>query len=128
MKAETELYLAKAKNDLADARKIAAIGLTKISARSAYYAAFHAAEAYIWERAGKSVKTHSGARSEFARLVKDLPGGERALTSFLAKGYKYKEVSDYGIGSDAPPSEAETREVIETAARFVDRILDILSS
>jgi uncharacterized protein (UPF0332 family) len=36
-------YLSKARDDLNDARKVAAIGLAKVAARSAYYAAFHAA-------------------------------------------------------------------------------------
>jgi hypothetical protein len=46
-------YLEKARNDLEDARKVAAIGLVKIAARTAYYADFHAAEAFVVERTGK---------------------------------------------------------------------------
>jgi uncharacterized protein (UPF0332 family) len=60
-------YLNKARDDLDDAKKIAALGLAKIAARSAYYAAFNAAEALIVERTGKIAKTHSGVRAEFAR-------------------------------------------------------------
>jgi len=128
MKLETNRLLARAKDDLADAEKIAAIGLTRIATRSCYFAAFHAAEAYIFERSGRSVKTHSGLRAEFARLVKDLPGGEKALTAFLARAYKYKEISDYGIGAEVPPADAETRELIEIAARFVGRIAALLAA
>jgi uncharacterized protein (UPF0332 family) len=40
-------YLEKARDHLDEARKIAAIGLAKAAARSAYYAAFHAAQAFI---------------------------------------------------------------------------------
>ena len=38
--------------------------------RAAYLAGFHAAQALISERTGRIVKTHSGVRSAFARLVK----------------------------------------------------------
>jgi uncharacterized protein (UPF0332 family) len=85
---EAKDYLDKARDDLDDARKIAAIHLAKVAARSAYYAAFHAAEALIIERTGKVAKTHSGVRTEFARLLKDTSGGERAMLTFLAQGYK----------------------------------------
>lgn len=98
MTPEARDYLDKARGDLDDAAKIAAIGLATIAARAAYYAAFHAAEAYIVELSGKIAKTHSGVRSEFARLAKESPGVDKALLIFLAKGYKYKELSDYGVG------------------------------
>lgn len=47
MTPEAENYLIKARDDLKDARKIVAIGLSTVAARTAYYAAFHAAEAFI---------------------------------------------------------------------------------
>jgi uncharacterized protein (UPF0332 family) len=71
MTREAASYLAKAWEDLSDARQIAGISLAMVAARSAYYAAFHAAEALIVERTGKIAKSHSGVRSEFARLAKD---------------------------------------------------------
>ena len=74
-------------NDFEDARKIEAIGLATVAARAAYYAAFHAAEAFIIDRTGKVVKTHSGVRTEFARLAKDAPDIDRRFTNFLAKAY-----------------------------------------
>jgi len=43
VKAEAADFLEKAREDLSDAHKIAAIGLAKVAARCAYYAAFHAA-------------------------------------------------------------------------------------
>ena len=71
MTPEAANYLAKAREDLSDARQIAGIGLATVAARSAYYAAFHAAEALIVEKIGKIAKSHSGVRTEFARLAKD---------------------------------------------------------
>ena len=78
MTPEAKDCLDKARDDLDDARKIVAIHLAKVAARSAYYAAFHAAGALTIERTGKVAKTHSGVRTEFARLLKDTPGAEHA--------------------------------------------------
>ena len=58
MKPEIADYLAKARKDLREAREIIQIGLADVAARSAYYAAFPAAEALIFERTGSVAKTH----------------------------------------------------------------------
>jgi uncharacterized protein (UPF0332 family) len=73
MTPEAVSYLAKAREDLSDARQIAGVGLATVAAGSAYYAAFHTTEALIVERTGKIAKSYSGVRSEFARLAKDDP-------------------------------------------------------
>ena len=73
MTPEAAKYLEKAEEDLTEARQIAAMSLAKVAARSAYYAAFHAAEAYIVEKTGRVAKTHSGVRTEFSRLAKATP-------------------------------------------------------
>ncbi|MGO9007984.1 MAG: HEPN domain-containing protein [Beijerinckiaceae bacterium] len=118
MKPEAEDYLDKAHDDLDDARKIAGISLAKVAARSAYYAAFHAAEAFIIEHTGKVAKTHSGVRTEFARLLKDTPSVEKQLLKFLGQAYKYKEISDYAVGHGAVVTdEAAKHGEHETVAR-----------
>ena len=89
--------------------------------------AFHAAEAPIIERTGKVAKTHSGVRTEFARLLKDTPGGERAMLTFLAQGYKYKEIVDYGVGRGAAVTDEEASDAIANAARFVERVTALLT-
>lgn len=127
MTPEAEDYLERAREDLGDARKIADIPLAKAAARSAYYAAFHAAEAFIIERSGKIAKTHSGVRVEFARLLKDTAGGERALLTFLAQAYKYKEISDYGVGRSAVVTDEEAKDAIAAAARFIERVTALLT-
>jgi len=123
---EAKDYLEKARDDLSDARKIIAIPLAKVAARSAYYAAFHASEAFIIERTGKVAKTHSGVRTELARLLKDLPGAEKGLLTFLAQAYKYKEIGDYGVGHGAVVTDAEAIAAIEDAAHFIERIVVLL--
>jgi uncharacterized protein (UPF0332 family) len=62
-----QAYLDKAREDMDDARTIMAITLAKVAARSASYAAFHAADALIVERTGKIAKTHPGGRAVLAR-------------------------------------------------------------
>ncbi len=99
-----------------------ALVLAKVAARSAYYAAFHAAEAFIVERTGKIAKTHSGVRTEFARLLRETPESGRTLLRFLAQAYKYKELGDYGIGLGAVVTDAEARDAIEAAERFIERV------
>lgn len=81
MKAETADYLVKARVTLADAQQIATLPLPHIVAREAYLAAFHAAEAYIFEQTGRAAKTHRGVRSEFARLAKAEPRIGRELVT-----------------------------------------------
>lgn len=113
-------YLEKARSDLDECRKIAAIGLAGVAARSAYFAAFHAAEALIFERSGKVAKTHAGVRAEFARLMKVANEDAKGWPTFLAKAYKYKEISDYAVGRDAVVSLAEAQDALDNARRLVD--------
>jgi uncharacterized protein (UPF0332 family) len=97
MKPEAADYLEKARESLDETGKIWAIGLASVAARSAYYAVFHAAQAFIISQTDKSAKTHSGVRSEFNRLAKDDPRISLEFRTFLAKAYAYKEIADYGM-------------------------------
>ena len=90
MKAETADYLAKARATLADAQQIAALPLPHIAAREAYLAAFHAAEAYIFEQTGKPAKSHHGVLGELARLAKAEPRIGRDLARFLSTAYQFQ--------------------------------------
>lgn len=128
MKPEAADYLDKGRHCLAGAKRIAAAGLPHVAAREAYLAAYHAAEAYLFERTGKAAKTHRGVRSQFGRLTRQEPGIEREFLTFLAQGYEFKTIADYGIGSaiDAiSPDEAAS--AINTAGRFIDAITELLA-
>jgi uncharacterized protein (UPF0332 family) len=116
---EAEDYLKKARDHLDEARKIAGIGLAKAAARSAYYAALHAAQSFIVERTGKIAKTHSGVRSAFARLAKETTGDGPAFSTFLANAYVYKDIADYGVGGGAELTIAEANDAIAMAERFI---------
>jgi uncharacterized protein (UPF0332 family) len=67
---EAERYLEKARQALNEARAIAGIELAEAAGRAAYLAAFHAAQALIFERSGKVPKTHRGVHAQF------FPAGE----------------------------------------------------
>jgi uncharacterized protein (UPF0332 family) len=120
-------YLDRARDDLDDARKILAIGLAKVAARSAYSAAFHAAKVLIFERTGRIARTHSRVRAEFARLARDTPAISKDFPTFLAQAYKYKEISDYGVGLGAVVTLPEADDGVKNAARFIDCITTLLA-
>jgi len=115
-------YLAKARRSLTEARAIVGLELSEAAGRAAYLAAYNAAQAYIFHCTGKVAKTHSGVRSEFARLVKDDPRIDRTLPSFLARAYNLKSVADYAVESEISVSSAEANEAIRLAAEFVECI------
>ena len=125
MSPEVEAHLEVARGELADAKKLAALGFVKIAARCAYYAAFRAAEAFIFARTNKATKTHSGVRTQLARLLKDTPGARDMLPAFLARAYRVKEISDYGKPGDIV-TEAQMRDAIDGAERFIDEVVALL--
>jgi uncharacterized protein (UPF0332 family) len=59
-------------------------------------------------------------RAMFARISKEDPRVDRTLASLLGSAYKFKEVADYGVGSQAVVTVEEARGVIDIAQRFVD--------
>jgi hypothetical protein len=73
LKPEAERYLEKARQALNEARAVAGIELSEAAGRAAYLAAFHAAQALIFERGGKVPKTHHGVHAQFSRLAKNEP-------------------------------------------------------
>jgi uncharacterized protein (UPF0332 family) len=124
---ETADYLGKAREFLAKAQDMLADDWPDEAARAAYLAGFHAAQAFALARTGRIAKSHSGLRTVFARLAKDEPRIERQFTRLLARGYAFKEVADYAVGRQVVVTIAAAREMIETAAQFVDRMAEILA-
>lgn len=119
---EANLYIQKARWHLASARTIVERNIPEIAAREAYYAAFHAAQAYIFESIGKMAKTHSGVHSEFARLAKGDAKIDKSLLPFLGRAYDYKAISDYEVGELAQVYIDDALDVINGAADFVSCI------
>ena len=99
MTPEAERFLAKARQTLEHGEAILGIGLGEEAARTAYLAAFHAAQALIYERTGREAKTHRGVHGQFALLSKDEASLPADLRRFLAQAYDLKAVADYATGA-----------------------------
>ena len=95
--------------------------------RAAYYAGFHSAQAAIFERAGKVLKTHKGVHTEFNRLVRDIPEPTPNLWGFLRRAYVMKAFADYGTGPRLAVTDENAREAIDTAQMFVDAIAAVVA-
>lgn len=126
MTPEAARYLEKARQCLANARVSLSVHLSNDAGRGAYLAAFHAAQAFIFERTAKIAKTHQGVQSEFHRLAQAEPRIDKALPPFLGQAYNLKAVADYETGpdSDIPPERSAL--AIETATRFIDCIAGLI--
>jgi uncharacterized protein (UPF0332 family) len=98
MKPPTARYLDKANKLLKEAETMVGIGLSAAAGRSAYLAGFHAAQALIFERQGRAMKTHSGVQTEFHRLIKNDVRFDENIRTFLSRAYNLKAVADYETG------------------------------
>jgi len=76
---ETGYFLDKARKPLGEADAVLGIGLNDVAGRTAYLAAFHAAQAFISAKTGRSVKTHKGVHSELHRLTRGDPSFDAEL-------------------------------------------------
>jgi uncharacterized protein (UPF0332 family) len=117
---EAQLHLTKARQSLAKAHAMLTIDQTDEAGRSAYLAAFHAAQALVFERAGRTPKTHNGQRAQFGALARAETAIDITLRRFLTDGYDLKTVADYEVGPDAVVSADDAVGAIETASRFVE--------
>jgi uncharacterized protein (UPF0332 family) len=88
--------------------------------RVAYLAGFHAAQALIDARTGRSVKSHGGVNSEFHRLVRGDARVDDGLRAFLARSYQLKTIADYETGPGATVTPEQAAEAITEAKRFVE--------
>ncbi|HKS88542.1 MAG TPA: HEPN domain-containing protein [Stellaceae bacterium] len=122
----TAELLDRARQGLRDARRLRA-EIPRIAGREAYLAAFHAAQALIYERTGKLAKTHRGVRSQFARLMKEEPGLQGISIEVLSRGYEVKSRVDYGVGTTAHVSARTAEAIIDEAAAFIDALARLLS-
>lgn len=119
MTPETGFFLEKACKLLAEAEAILAINLYDVAGRTAYLAGFHAAQAFISERTGRSVKTHKGVHAELQRLMRGDQSFDPTLRSFLSRNYDLKSIADYETGPGADVSADRARRAVDEAKRFV---------
>jgi uncharacterized protein (UPF0332 family) len=123
---ESTVYLTKARQLLREASIVVANDLPDAGGRAAYLAAFHAAQAFIFEVTGKAAKSHNGVRSEFARLAREEPRIDRRFPTFLARAYSFKENADYAIGHETGLTISEAKQATDIATRFVEDVERLL--
>jgi len=124
---ETGFFLAKARRLLAEAEgMLTTMHYNEAAGRTAYLAGFHAAQALISDKTGRAVKTHSGVRTEFHRLIRGDVRFDDTLRDFLGSTYNLKAIADYetGPGSDVLPERAA--KAIADAKLFVAKVAEIL--
>lgn len=127
MSPEANRFLTMSRSFLLKAEGMRRQGWPDEAGRAAYLAALHGAQAAIFELSGKVVKTHRGVHTEFARIVRDVPGHDPEVWSFLRRGYGLKSIADYGIDPDVTVTDDEAKEAIRSATLFVDRVLEVLT-
>jgi uncharacterized protein (UPF0332 family) len=127
MTPEAAAFLAKAQKLLDRAPALLQQGFTDDAGRTAYFAGYHAAQALLFEKRGRSPKTHSGVQAEFARLAKAEPKIDRELRAFLGRAYNLKAIADYETGSGSNVTRAQATETIEAARRFVATLEQLLA-
>ena len=111
-------FLDKARKLLAKADVMTKVGLADAAGRNAYLAGFHAAQAFIFERTGKSSKTHAGVQTEFLRLTKDA-AKIGTLRGFLSRAYNLKALADYETGPGSEISLERATQAIAEGRSFV---------
>ena len=121
-----EGYLVKARQCLSYAFTNLSVELGNDAGRNAYLAAFHAAQALIFERTGMVAKSHQGVHSEFSRLAKDEPAIALEIRRFLSQAYNLKAVADYEMGADAVLPLERAATATEKAGQFVRVIASLL--
>jgi uncharacterized protein (UPF0332 family) len=123
---EAGRYLGKARLCLIHAQKILEVEIGDDAGRAAYLAAFHAAQALIFERTGKVAKTHKVVHSQFLKLAANEPRIPVELQHFLRRAYNLKTVADYEIGPDAVVPVERAAEAIETAGRLIETVAELV--
>jgi uncharacterized protein (UPF0332 family) len=62
-----------------------------------------------------------------AFAAKDTPALDKTFSTFLAKAYSYKEIGDYRVDQGAIVTDAEAKDAIEAATRFIERVTRLLT-
>ena len=113
--------MAKAQQLLDAARYNQQGGFYSQAGRLAYSSGHQTAIGWIFQQTGRVAKTHGGAHSEFARLIKDDVRFGLAERQFLGQTYEFKQAADYAIGAASIVSEAEAVQAIAGATNFLEK-------
>jgi uncharacterized protein (UPF0332 family) len=96
------------------------------AARNAYYAAFHAAKALIFERTGGHSKKHGSVHRAFADVTLTDACVDDKLRRFLPNAYEFKRVGDYETGLAAQIEAKDAETAVAEAKRFVSVVTSLL--
>jgi len=124
---EAERFLQNADDHLERGETMLSPGLSDDAGRAAYLAAFHAAQAILFERTGTVFKSHKGVNVEFLRLTKEDPHFNPDQRRFLSRAYEFKAVADYDIGPIAEVLPEQATAAIDAARRFVATVRHVLT-
>ncbi len=127
MTPEATRFLEKVRTLLDHAEIMLNVNLNDEAGRTAYLAAFHIAQAYIYEHTGRSLKTHKVVQMEFLRLTKDDPRFSLKLHGFLSQTYNLKAIADYETDPGSEVSAERTTEAVGTGKQFVEHIAVLLA-
>jgi len=124
---EVSEHLVKARECLTRARIILEAGVGEDAGRDAYLAGFHAAQAVIRARTGKTAKTHRGVHRIISQLGRTEPP-LAALAVFLSQAYNMKAVADYELGPGAGVPLERARDAIDQAGEFIEQVAGLLEN
>ncbi len=127
MTPEAERFLRKAGKHLERGHTMLGVGLNDDAGRAAYLAAFHAAQAVIFERTGKVAKTHRGVQTEFLSLTRIDPNFTPDQRIFLSQAYNFKAIADYETGPGSELSAQRAAAAVTQAHEFVDAVRHVLT-
>ena len=99
-----------------------------LAGRTACLAGFHAAQAFISERTGRSAKTHRCVQAELHRRTRDDIAFDSGLRRFLSFAYNLKAIADYETGPVAEVSPREATDAVANAKRFVAHFVAVLTA
>ena len=120
MTPQSTRFLEKAQKLLTEGDTMLGVALYDAAGRTAYLAGFHAAQALIFERLGKVVKTHQGVQTEFLRLTKD--------EGRFDHEFNLKAVVDYETGPDSGVSPERATEAMSTGKLFVAHVARLIGA
>lgn len=117
MKAETTEFSAKRENFCARQRACWSFGRTRLGARLISPVS---TPHKVFERTANPAKTHSGVRSQFARLTKDEPSFDSELRAFLGRAFNMKAAADYETSAATRVTKTQAAAAIQSATSFVE--------
>jgi uncharacterized protein (UPF0332 family) len=116
---EAACFLVKARDRLLKAQEMLE-NWPDEAGRASYLAAFHAAQALIFESTGRVVRPRAEVQAQFGRLVRKNSERDAGLPLFLGRAYNLKVIADDAAepGLDIAPDHAAL--FVEQAGRIVE--------